>query len=483
MSKPILMRVAIVVLLVSGLQTMAAADLASAMSHAPKKGSIHVPRVVFPGETFDISGRLPIKRKIEVRVQQRRPGGPWRTVRKISTNKKGRFDTPISAPGPGRVSYRAVATGMLGGKTHQWRTRRASMTVRPYSALSRLQVGPHEDVRVSGNGDWIVFSAFASNVIPGVAATGVLDVFTYQRSTGSITRVTAGNGSSRGATVSDDGGVIAFLSEATNLAPGDLAATSDLFVWERATGSTSRLTNAQEPPPDVPDDSINDTVSAAVAGDGQSVAFTSRADDLAGEGGHSRGMVYRWDRVSGSIELVAHEGDAGWVDTSDSGNVIAYSVEDSGGHGAVLVWQSGSESPRVVAADLVDPTLVSVSDDGRALAYGGRFVGPVIVADLSTGSATASPATMQSPTISGDGRWLMTTARSVEDSRAAVLDRAGNLVSGVATRFEFRAAPRIGSVSDDGAVAVFSGCWRTDGCVSLNGSSPYDIAVWEPFVV
>lgn len=91
--------------------------------------------------------------------------------------------------------------------------------------------------------------------------------------TGAATRVTAGNGSVDHLTISDDGSKVAFDSWATDLTPevdlnpanlgGGEPSWQDVFVWDRDSKVTKRLTN--EP----------DTASfgSRIAGDGSRVAF------------------------------------------------------------------------------------------------------------------------------------------------------------------------------------------------------------------
>ncbi len=85
-----------------------------------------------------------------------------------------------------------------------------------------------------------------------------------------------GNRSSLNPSVSGDGNLVAFQSEATNLidpdAPVSSTIRSNIFLWNRATGVTRQLTDGNG-------DSTNPTISA----DGSTIAFVSRASDIAPE--------------------------------------------------------------------------------------------------------------------------------------------------------------------------------------------------------
>jgi hypothetical protein len=80
----------------------------------------------------------------------------------------------------------------------------------------------------------VAFTSPSALLVSG-DTNGVDDVFVRDRALGTTTRVSApavgqGNGPSVLAAMSDDGLVVAFLSAATNLVPGDTNGKDDLFV-------------------------------------------------------------------------------------------------------------------------------------------------------------------------------------------------------------------------------------------------------------
>ena len=105
--------------------------------------------------------------------------------------------------------------------------------------------GPHgersnsssEHPALSGSGRYIVFLSDASNLVPG-DTNGTQDVFLYDGVTGAITRVsvddagTQGNASSAVLfpAISADGRTVVFASAATNLVPNDTNDASDVFA-------------------------------------------------------------------------------------------------------------------------------------------------------------------------------------------------------------------------------------------------------------
>ena len=99
---------------------------------------------------------------------------------------------------------------------------------------------------ISANDRYVSFSSGASNLVPG-DTNGVPDGFVYDRVTGATERVSVsssgeqGNDSSGGGYLSADGRYVAFASQASNLVPGDTNGSWDIFVHDRVTGSTERV--------------------------------------------------------------------------------------------------------------------------------------------------------------------------------------------------------------------------------------------------
>src|SRR5207245_6298803 len=77
---------------------------------------------------------------------------------------------------------------------------------------------------------------------------GASDVFVHDRQTGTTERVsvasdgTQGNGPSAGAALSADGGLVAVHGTATNLVAGDANGAYDVFVHDRAVSTTTTST-------------------------------------------------------------------------------------------------------------------------------------------------------------------------------------------------------------------------------------------------
>src|SRR5262249_44020956 len=112
---------------------------------------------------------------------------------------------------------------------------------------------------------------------------------------------TQGNGLSRAAALSADGRYVAFFSVATNLVPDDTNGWSDVFVHDRETGKTERVSVASDGT-----QGNGSSRDPALSADGRYVAFGSNATNLP-EDVDSNGPQYDlfvYDRHTRHTELV-----------------------------------------------------------------------------------------------------------------------------------------------------------------------------------
>jgi Tol biopolymer transport system component len=143
--------------------------------------------------------------------------------------------------------------------------------------------GFSDSAAISDDGRYVAFTSFDSNLVPG-DDNNAIDVFVHDRQSGTTERVSVdsagvqSNGSSGwmgGLAISGDGRHVAFFSDATNLVTGDTNGQRDVFVHDRASGVTARVSV------DSADNQGNDFSSdPAISGDGRYVAFYSSATNL-----------------------------------------------------------------------------------------------------------------------------------------------------------------------------------------------------------
>ena len=90
---------------------------------------------------------------------------------------------------------------------------------------------------ISATGRFVAFSSVATNLVSG-DTNGVSDVFVHDRKTGQTTRVsvasdgTEANSFSDAPSISASGRYVAFFSLASNLVSGDTNGTGDIFVHD-----------------------------------------------------------------------------------------------------------------------------------------------------------------------------------------------------------------------------------------------------------
>lgn len=158
---------------------------------------------------------------------------------------------------------------------------------------------------ISQNGRYVAFSSWATNLVPG-DTNGEKDIFVHDRDTGVTERVSVnsdaiqGNSDSDVPSISQDGRYVAFQSWANNLVPGDTNGAIDVFVHDRNTGETERVSvgsaGAQ---------GNNHFGGASISQDGQFVAFSSRANNLVPGDTNNTRDVFVHDRDSGQTERVS----------------------------------------------------------------------------------------------------------------------------------------------------------------------------------
>jgi len=114
-------------------------------------------------------------------------------------------------------------------------TERVSLGPRGVQGNDFSSVGSISARSISADGRFVAFISSAFNLVPG-DTNGSYDVFVRDRQTGTTRRVSVGPGSAQGndssyeAAISADGRFVAFNSDATNLVSGDTNGFTDVFV-------------------------------------------------------------------------------------------------------------------------------------------------------------------------------------------------------------------------------------------------------------
>ena len=148
---------------------------------------------------------------------------------------------------------------------------------------------------VSGNGRFVAWASNATNVLPadadGAYDVFVTDLATGMTTLESVsTAGTKGNAASTAPALSEDGRLLVFQSTATNLVANDTNGTSDVFLRDRTAGTTVRISTTTAGAQATGGNSTD----PAISDDGTTVAFISEATDLVPGDTNGVSDVFRW---------------------------------------------------------------------------------------------------------------------------------------------------------------------------------------------
>ena len=240
---------------------------------------------------------------------------------------------------------------------------------------------------VSRNGRFVAFDSDAGNLVPG-DSNGLSDVFVYDRLTGTTTRVSRNteggdpDGGSFNPAISPDGRFVAFDSDANNLVAGNGSEFLDVFVYDRQTGTTTRVSVALGGGA-----TDGHSLNASLSADGRFVAFDSDAGNLVSGDSNEIPDIFVYDRQTGSTTLVSRNTEGGDADgfsvfpsLSADGRFVAFDSDATN-----LVAGDGNDFTDIFVHDRLTGTTTRVSrnteggdPDGESffpsLSGNGRFV-------------------------------------------------------------------------------------------------------------
>ncbi|MFQ5435052.1 MAG: carboxypeptidase regulatory-like domain-containing protein [Anaerolineae bacterium] len=364
--------------------------------------------------------------------------------------------------GDGRfVAYQSDATNLVSGDGNSAtdifvHDRQTGTTERVSMGVAGEANGASRIPAVSADGRYVTFETDASNLIIG-DNNGATDIFVRDRQTSVTERVSVGsngqgNGDSRSPAISADGRFVAFESDASNLVSGDTNNAADIFVRDRQTSVTTRVSVAS-------DGTQADNISmlAGISADGRFVGFSSNASNL--DIGDTNGFtdVYVHDRqtavtewVSKSTGALPPNGNSYWPTLSADGRYIAFFSDasnlvtgDNNGFFDVFVRdrQTGMTERVSVPGAIGQGNGLSlvgdISDDGRYVTYyssafnlvGGDSNGRDDVFLFDRQTQTTTRLSLNAADQQGDGlSWI--PAMAGDGTAVAFSSQATNLVAG-----------------------------------------------------
>jgi Tol biopolymer transport system component len=243
---------------------------------------------------------------------------------------------------------------------------------------------------ISGSGRYVVFETNSPNLVPGDTNTET-DVFVRDRKTGKTERVSLrsngrqANSWSGYASISANGRFVSFTSDASNLVRGDTNGVQDIFVHDRRTGRTTRI-SVDRRGRQGNDDSSSSDISAT----GRYVIFTSVATDLVRNDENGYEDLFVHDRVTGTTRLVSVRSN-GRQANAPVGNIDPGSISADG-----RFITFGSTASNLVKND--DNAVADVFVRDR-VARTTRRMSVSSAGDEGNGAS-------QDPAISGDGKYV-----------------------------------------------------------------------------
>lgn len=276
--------------------------------------------------------------EVDVFVHDIRTGTTERASVGDENNEGNGASHAPSISGDGRfVVFHSLASNLVAGDANGEldvfvRDREAGTTELVSVATGGAQANSISyDTAITPDGRIVAFQSFASNLVDG-DSNGAVDVFVRDRAAGTTERVSVAtgaveaNGGSAVPAISADGRLIAFQSQASNLVPGDANGAWDVFVHDREAGTTERISTATG---GVEGD--GDSLGPEISADGHHVAFYSRASNLVPGDRNDAEDVFVHDREARitervSVTVAGAEGDLGsFVPTiSADGRLVAY---------------------------------------------------------------------------------------------------------------------------------------------------------------
>ncbi|MEQ1895301.1 MAG: calcium-binding protein [Planctomycetota bacterium] len=291
---------------------------------------------------------------------------------------------------------------------------------------------------ISADGRYVAFQSHASNLVSGDTNSST-DIFVRDRQSSTTERVsldsleTQANSFSDSASISADGRFVAFVSTASNLVSGDTNQDFDVFVRDRQSGTTERASV--------------DTLGAqgneasygpSISADGRFVVFVSSADNLVSGDTPGTFDTFLRDRQNGTTERVGLESFTATI--SADGRYVAF--ESLNLAFGVFVHDRQSGTTELVSVDSLGVPANSACHT-PSISADGRFVAFMSLADNLVGgdtdlhrdifvrdrqSGTTERVSVDSLGMQGNADSSLPSLSS--DGRVAFQSLASNLVSG-----------------------------------------------------
>ena len=348
------------------------------------------------------------------------------------------------------VAFYSAATNLVDHDTNSVadvfvRDRTTGTTERVSVSTTGTQAnGPSFFPTISADGRFVAFESLASNLVDN-DTNGFADIFIRDRTNGTTERACGvqGDNASFSPSISADGMVVAFASAATNFVPGDTNGRIDIFVCNRSTGTTERVSIAGDGT-----QANGSSRSPAIDEDGSVVAFTSDASNLVAGDRNGLVDVLARDRLLGTTERISVSRTGGDADDAS----FAPAINSDGRYVAFA-----SYATNLVAHDLNYTPDIFVRD---------RQTGVTRIADVRPDGEHGNRGTSSArPAISGDG--VLVAFLSLSSNLAG---RDSETTDVFLTTSPFLAPPTTGALATQDAVAPSTEALAHADCVGVCGA-------------
>ncbi|MEN6521487.1 MAG: hypothetical protein ABFD46_10120 [Armatimonadota bacterium] len=261
--------------------------------------------------------------------------------------------------------------------------------------------GESGSATISADGKFIAYRSYAKNLVVD-DTNEKSDIFVYDRITRKTERVSVstqgkqGNGDCRDSfrlvpVISADGRFVAFSSESSNLVPHDTNHHKDVFVRDRVSQTTERVSVSSQQK-----QANSDCEGVSVSADGRFVVFNSSASNLVKSDTNKRMDVFIHDRNSKTTELVS----VSTAGLQANENCCLPSVSADGN---LVVFESFASN--LAGSNKEGRTCIFLRD--RLAGTTKQIDVPVKCAQLVDDSSSPAVGDSGRPVITGDGRFII----------------------------------------------------------------------------
>lgn len=297
---------------------------------------------------------------------------------------------------------------------------------------------------ISANGQFVTFASKASNLVND--DTAIRDIFIHDLKSGeteliSVTEDTSPTeNTSTDSSVSADGRYVAFSSNASNLVTGDTNDDSDIFLRDRTTGITTRISVSSEGT-----QAIGDSYDPSISYDGKVIAFQSLAENLVDNDDNNVTDIFvhymqTGDTIRVSVDSVETQANGSSTAPSLSGNgqIVAFLSAannlvsgDSGGFNDIFIHNLNSHETKMVSlASNGDQANghslgLSISSNGNYIAFASDAI------NLATGDDNGKQDIFVHNVVSGETIRVSVSSSGVEahgDSSSPAISGNGGYV-------------------------------------------------------